>query len=56
MDERQRLQRQIEQFTSLLAVAHTHVPGDRWLLELLREQLALRQRWLDEVEQWRRLH
>ena len=55
-DERDKLQGDIEHFTPLLAALQRYGLDADDLAAPLRENIAMRQEWLGEVEQRRRMH
>ena len=47
---------QRDHFLALLAAALVYAPHDEWLIELLRENVAIRRAHVEEVERRKRLH
>ncbi len=55
-NERTRLQREIEQFTALLAIVMRDSHKDEWLVDLLRENIEIRHCNLAKLERSVRTH
>ncbi len=55
-NERTRLQREIEQFTALLAIVMRDSHKDEWLVDLLRENIEIRHCNLAKLERSMRTH
>ena len=47
---------ELDHFLALLAAALVHAPDDVWLLDLLRENVAIRRAHVEEAERRKRLH